>query len=188
MPGRPKGSLKPIKAVSSTEYFNLLQTARNGRKSNRLRNLLLLTLMYHFGLKSTEISNLRIKDLYTEDGHVNSEIIVGHNKRKRKLVIDPKNREIFRLYFQHIIEISKTNLHPETFLFYSQKGSSNSSFISRAIKRILSNAGMQDLSPNAIRYGYIKNLQHIGYSHEEIAMAIGEKRIERVSNLLRNLS
>ena len=89
---------KTIPYLTETQVKNLLQQPNRKSKKGR-RALTLLSLMYETGARVQEIIDLEVEDLHLE-GKSPYVILTGKGRKRRKVPISEKNRDIVLNYVQ----------------------------------------------------------------------------------------
>ncbi len=159
---RPKVSKTPENVLSSEEIKQLYQTTYN------LKHLLILKMAYGFGLRVTEIINLKLEHINLVDMQV---LIVGRKDDRDRYVKFPKR--MLPLYQDYLYEYQ-----PKNYLF---EGSFVDQFTVRSVQVIFKNALIKagitkKVSIHGIGQTYISKLERAGASLAFIQELMGNPR------------
>ncbi len=152
-----QGEQKVVSQPLSTEAVNkLMAAAQSGRRASLVRrDVAILQLLLHTGLRVSEIVNLRMDDLIFDNPGVR--LRVGHRQDKAKERYLPLNQSIYQVLSDYLMVRPKVS--DIDHLFLNQKGQSISD---RTIQRIISDcakvAGLDNVSAQALRRTFADHL------------------------------
>jgi site-specific recombinase XerD len=160
--------------LSPDEVARLVEVVQNGRRSLVKRDLSIILLMLHAGLKLGELVNLRVADLeLSEEGGT---ITVRRHDGGRKRVVTLSSQVCLALqaYF-------RVRLAPPTVehLFLSQKGTPISArSVQRLIREHAAAAGLGEVSASTLRRTYAQTVWEKTGDLSQVASALGHTRLK----------
>lgn len=156
---RPKKSKTLPNILSKQEIIRLLQASEN------IKHQCIITLMYSSGLRISEVPNIRIDDIYSDDGYI---FIRGSKQKKdRHVVLSKVMLELLRAYYK--------KHKPSYWLFEGVDGGQYSVASIRKVFRKM--AEIADISPwatpHTLRHSYATHLLENGTSLRQIQASLG---------------
>ena len=137
--------------LSIEEIDNLIGSIDLSTREGQ-RNRAILETLYSCGLRVSELCNLKISDLYLEEGFIK---IDGKGNKQRLVPISPRAIRELQLYF---IDRNSMYIKPqyEDFVFISRKGKNISRIMVFHIIKVLSEAiGLtKTISPHTFRHSF----------------------------------
>ena len=137
---------------------------------DNLKHKAMLTVIYALGLRSGELINLRISDIYSERNQIHIRTAKG---RKDRVVPFPESlRNILREYYKIY--------SPREYLFCGQKGNQYSSeSLRKVFKEALKKAGIKrNLTLHSLRHAYATHLMDRGTDVRIIKELLGHTSIK----------
>ena len=139
------------------------------------RNRTILETLYSCGLRVSELCNLKLSDLYLEEGFIKVE---GKGSKQRLIPISPRAIRELQLYFLDRNQISiKKNY--EDYVFISKRGKNISRItVFYIIKTLAEAIGMKKtISPHTFRHSFATHLLEGGANLRAIQCMLGHESI-----------
>ncbi len=167
---------RKLPQILSVEEIDAIINSIDTRKSEGQRNKAILETLYSCGLRVTELIDLKISNLFFENGNIR---IVGKNNRERTVPISTKAIKEINLYlseYRRTLKISKVD---EDILFLNRRGKKLSRvMIFTIIKNITKKAGIQNsISPHTFRHSFATHLLKGGANLRDIQEMLGHTSI-----------
>ena len=152
----PKIGFK-LPEVLTVEEIDRIISAVDRSKAEGQRNRAILETLYSCGLRVSELVNLKLSDLYFDEGFIKVE---GKGSKQRLVPISPRAINEIKLYFtdRNRIEVKKEY---EDFVFVSQRRGKGLSriMIFNLIKELAQTAGIiKNISPHTFRKSFATHL------------------------------
>lgn len=167
---------KPVKehSISAKWLTRLEQNSllRTFEKYAKVRDIAIVKILLHTGLRIKELCNLKWKHVTITDRKGNLIVNYGKGNKSREI---PLNKSA-RLAFESIDY--KANVGSNNRVFIGQRGALTPRGIQLMIKKILANTELADISPHNLRHSFCKNLVNSGVSLEKIAVLAGHERLD----------
>ena len=139
------------------------------------RNRTILETLYSCGLRISELCNLKLSDLYLEEGFIKVE---GKGSKQRLVPISPRAIQELRLYF---IDRNQTTIKPgyEDYVFISKRGKNISRImVFHFIKELSDAIGLKkNISPHTVRHSFATHLLEGGANLRAIQCMLGHESI-----------
>ena len=139
------------------------------------RNRTILETLYSCGLRVSELCNLKISDLYLEEGFIKVE---GKGSKQRLIPISPRAIRELHLYF---IDRNQTSLKKdyEDYVFISKRGTNISRImVFHIIKTLAEAIGLKKkISPHTFRHSFATHLLEGGANLRAIQSMLGHESI-----------
>ena len=140
------------------------------------RNRAIIETLYSCGLRVSELTHLKISDLFFEEGFLK---VTGKGDKQRFVPIGVNTQKFINLYRQHwrsLIEIAEE--HKDT-LFSNQRGKQlTRAMIFTIVKKLAEKAGIQkSISPHTFRHSFATHLLENGADLRAIQMMLGHESI-----------
>lgn len=170
----PKIGFK-LPEVLTLEEVDLIISAVDLSKNEGHRNRAILETLYSCGLRVSEICNLKISDLYFEEGFIKVE---GKGSKQRLVPISPRAIKEIENWF---IDRSQGKIKKEfeDFLFLARWGNKISRImIFHIIKELADKAGItKNISPHTFRHSFATHLLEGGANLRAIQCMLGHESI-----------
>ena len=162
--------------VMTVEEIDLLIGSIDRSTKEGQRNRAILETLYSCGLRVSELCNLKLSELYFEEGFIKVE---GKGSKQRLVPISPRAINEIKLYFadRNQIEVKKDY---EDFVFVSQRRGKSLSriMIFHMIKELAQNAGItKNISPHTFRHSFATHLLEGGANLRAIQEMLGHESI-----------
>jgi len=125
------------------------------------RNKAIIEILYGCGLRVSELTDLKLTDLFPDEGYV---IIIGKGNKQRIVPIGPKVIDQILRYKNHVRVHLPIKYGQENFLFLNQNGRKlTRAMIFTIIRRIAELAGIKKvISPHTFRHSFATHLVENG--------------------------
>ena len=165
---------KHLPDILSVEEIDNLISAIDRSTREGQRNRAILETLYSCGLRVSELCNLKISDLYLNDGFIRVE---GKGSKQRLVPISPRAIEEIKNYF---ITRNEGLIKPgyEDFLFISKFGKNISRIMFHIIKELADKIGLKkSISPHTFRHSFATHLLEGGANLRAIQSMLGHESI-----------
>ncbi|MCF8719813.1 tyrosine-type recombinase/integrase [Nitrospina gracilis] len=169
--------------IENHELRRILKIQKDNPKHG-LRNSCLVVMSLYLGLRVSELANLRIGDVVTEDGQIKGSVDLKKentkgNKSRPIYLVHPEVIQVLRKYLDQRKERER-NLNPDRPLFKSQKGDGFSPrSLQRLFKLIYMDAGLDDMvSSHSGRRTFATNLIESGIDLKTVSFLMGHASIK----------
>ena len=164
-----------IPEVLSVEEIDRIMGCIDLSKPEGQRNKAILETLYSCGLRVSELTNLKISDLYLNEGFIKVE---GKGSKQRLVPISPKAIKEIQLY---MIDRNQGRIKPgyEDFVFLARWGNNLSRImVFHLIKELAKEAGIQkNISPHTFRHSFATHLLEGGANLRAIQCMLGHEAI-----------
>ena len=161
--------------VLTLEEIDNLIGSINLSTSEGQRNRAILETLYSCGLRVSELCNLKLSELYLEDGFIKVE---GKGSKQRLVPISPRAIHELRLYF---IDRNRMTIKKdfEDYVFISKRGKNISRImVFHIIKELANNIGLKKtISPHTFRHSFATHLLEGGANLRAIQCMLGHESI-----------
>jgi integrase/recombinase XerD len=159
------------KWLEKNQQYALLRAVQ---EKGRARDVALVTLMLHTGLRVSEVSALKMEDLELSDRKGSVTVRGGKGGKYRIVPLNADVRESLELYFK-----KREAAIPGDYLFIGQRGSKlESPGIYYLIQSYAYNAHLEDVTPHTLRHSFGKNLVDAGVSIDRVAQLLGHESVD----------
>lgn len=172
---------RPKKSKTSPKILSKNEVKKNIDATQNIKHRSIITLLYSAGLRRSELTNLKVKDIDSERMVVNIQDAKG---RKDRLTLLSKNvLYLLRQYFREY--------KPKTYLFEGMKGGKYSpTSIAKILNKSALKAGIRkNITPHMLRNSFAKHLLEQGTDLRYIQELLGHnsnKRTEIYTHVSRN--
>jgi len=158
------------KSLDKREVDRLIRMAERGGKK---RDLAVLMLLRHTGLRVGELCALRLADIEMSDRK--GTVIVRSGKGNKYRVV-PLNADVRRALGQYLTVRPRVS---DDHFFLSQKGGGvHSQAVQRIVEKYARQAGLEDVSPHTLRHSFAKQLLDEGVDLVTVSALLGHERLE----------
>lgn len=161
--------------VLSVHEIDLIISGIDLSKKEGQRNRAMLETLYSCGLRVSELVNLKLSDLYFDEGFIKVE---GKGSKQRLVPISPRAIKEITYYFtdRNQLTIKKGN---EDFTFLSRRGTKLSRImVFHIIKEEADKAGItKNVSPHTFRHSFATHLLEGGANLRAIQSMLGHESI-----------
>ena len=140
------------------------------------RNRAMLETLYACGLRVSELVNLRISDLFFEEGMIR---VLGKGNKQRFIPIHQKNQTYISTYIQLIRSHIKSQKGEEDIVFLNRRGKRLSrNMVFMIIRDLVKKAGIaKSISPHTFRHSFATHLLENGADLRSIQQMLGHESI-----------
>lgn len=170
----PQTGFKLPEVMTVEEIDLLIGSIDRGTKEGQ-RNRAILETLYSCGLRVSELCNLKLSELYFEEGFIKVE---GKGSKQRLVPISPRAIKEIRLYFTDR-NLMKIKPGFEDFVFISNFGKNISRImVFHIIKELAERIGLKKkISPHTFRHSFATHLQEGGANLRAIQCMLGHESI-----------
>ncbi len=160
----------------STEEINQLIAAIDLSQPEGERNRAILETLYGCGLRVSELTHLRLSDLFFEEGFIK---ITGKGDKQRLVPISKVNIKYIICYVDEVRAHQKISVGFEDILFLNRRGKQLSrAMIFEIIKRLAIAIGLKkNISPHTFRHSFATHLLENGADLRAIQQMLGHESI-----------
>jgi integrase/recombinase XerD len=140
------------------------------------RNRAIIETLYSCGLRVSELTELKISDLFFEEGFIK---VTGKGNKQRFVPIGPLTQKYIYLYKDHVRVQMKIEPSFNDTLFLNRRGKQLSrAMICTIVKNLGAKAGIQkNISPHTFRHSFATHLLENGADLRAIQMMLGHESI-----------
>ena len=164
-----------LPSVLSVEEIDLLKSTIDLSKPDGNRNRAIIETLYSCGLRVSELINLKISNIYTEEKFIQ---VFGKGSKQRLV---PISETALKEIFQYMLDRNLWDIKPGEgdFLFLNQRGSHLSrQAVFDIIKKAALNAGIKTvISPHTLRHSFATHLLEGGADLRVIQELLGHESI-----------
>ena len=160
----------------SIEEIDLLINAIDLSKPEGQRNKAILETLYSCGLRVSELTNLKISDLFFEEGFIK---VTGKGDKQRFVPIGPSTQKYITIYAKEIrSQITISPLYKDT-LFLNRRGKQlTRAMIFTIIKQLAEKIELnKNISPHTFRHSFATHLLENGADLRAIQLMLGHESI-----------
>ena len=170
----PKIGFK-LPEVLTVEEIDRIISAVDRSKAEGQRNRAILETLYSCGLRVSELVNLKLSDLYFDEGFIKVE---GKGSKQRLVPISPRAINEIKLYFTDR-NLMKIKPGFEDFVFISNFGKNISRImVFHIIKELAERIGLKKkISPHTFRHSFATHLLEGGANLRAIQCMLGHESI-----------
>ena len=171
----PKIGLKLPDVLSETEIDQMIEVI-DLSKSEGQRNRAIIEMLYGCGLRVSELTNLKISDLFFDEGFVR---VIGKGNKQRLIPISDYTIKYINLYKDTVRVHTKIQPGFEDFLFLNRRGKSLTRVMIFTIVKELSIIGgvKKTISPHTFRHSFATHLLKNGADLRAIQLMLGHESI-----------
>ncbi|MBB6681044.1 site-specific tyrosine recombinase XerD [Aequorivita sp. 609] len=140
------------------------------------RNRAIIETLYGCGLRVSELTNLKISDLYFDEGFIK---VTGKGDKQRLVPISPITEKYITIYQKQVRVHHKIDPKDADTLFLNQHGRQlTRAMIFTIVKRLAEKAGIKKtISPHTFRHSYATHLLENGADLRAIQQMLGHESI-----------
>jgi len=171
----PKLSRKLPDVLSLEEIDSLISSIDLSQPEGE-RNRAIIETLYGCGLRVSELVNLKISDLFFEEGYIK---VTGKGNKQRYVPISPYTQKYVLLYINEVRSKGKIHKDFEDYIFLNRRGKKltrNMIFI--IIKNLLVKTDIKKkISPHSFRHSFASHLLENGADLRSIQLLLGHESI-----------
>jgi integrase/recombinase XerD len=171
----PKLGLKLPDTLSTSEIDALIDAIDLSHPQGE-RNKAMLEIMYSCGLRVSELTSLKISDLFFEEGFIR---VIGKANKQRFIPIHVTTQKLINGYAIHFRNRIKPNKGFEDTLFLNRRGNGLSrQMVFMVLKKLAINIGLEKkISPHTFRHSFATHLLKGGADLRVIQQMLGHESI-----------
>ena len=171
----PRLGRKLPEVLSLKEIDNII-SAIDLSKPEGQRNKAIIETLYSCGLRVTELINLKITNIYFNDGFIK---VVGKGNKERLVPIGQKAMKEIHLYFQDRNLLPKIDKQSENIVFLNRRGKQLTRvMIFTIIKNLAQKAEIKkNISPHTFRHSFATHLIDGGADLRAVQEMLGHESI-----------
>lgn len=161
------------------QYLTKEEIKRLLESTTYLKHKVIFSTMYSAGLRVSEVINLRISDIISDEMKIR--VRNGKRNKERYTLLSQKNLELLRLYWK---KFGYKNYSPDDYLFISRqtKRKLTSRGVQSAIKKAVENAGIsKKATPHTLRHSFATHLMNDGVDLVTIQALMGHSNMKTTS-------
>ena len=161
--------------VLSTAEVDLLEQAIDLSKWEGHRNRAIIEVLFSCGLRVSELTNLKLTNLYIEEQHIR---VMGKGSKERLVPISPRALDELNYWFADR-NVMKIKPGEEDYVFLNRRGQHlTRTMILIMIKRYAVEAGIKKtISPHTLRHSFATSLLEGGADLRAIQAMLGHESI-----------
>lgn len=171
----PKLGRKLPDTLSQFEIDNLINAIDLSTPEGE-RNRTILETLYSCGLRVSEIINLKISDLFFDEGFIR---VIGKGNKQRFVPIHSNTQKYINIYIHHIRNKIEVKKGFEDILFLNRRGKSLSrQMIFMILKNLAEKINLnKKISPHTLRHSFATHLLKNGADLRAIQQMLGHESI-----------
>ena len=185
-----KGKSGQSVVLNDREIKQLLQTITGRLDRHSRRDYLIVVLSYWCGLRSKELSSLKVRDVFDGESVVETlRLVSDYTKNNKHRDIPLTNKFVQQSILKFVVHRKETdrNFKLDEPLFKSQKGGSfSSNSMVHLIKRIYTDCGFEKCSSHSGRRKFATNLIENGVDIHCVKLLMGHSSIQTTSLYFHN--
>ena len=140
------------------------------------RNRAIIETLYSCGLRVSELTHLKISDLFFEEGFLK---VTGKGNKQRFVPIGVNTQKFINLYRQHWRSLTEIAAEHKDTLFLNQRGKQlTRAMIFTIVKKLAEKVGIRkSISPHTFRHSFATHLLENGADLRAIQMMMGHESI-----------
>ncbi len=171
----PKLSRKIPEVLSVSEIDRLIGALDLSKPENE-RNKAIIEVMYACGLRVSEAVNLKIGDIYFDEGFIR---VLGKGGKHRFVPMESYTLNILKNYIRYVRSHIKPQKGHENYVFLNRRGKKlTRNMIFLIIKDLAQKAGInKNISPHTLRHSFATHLLDNGADLRSIQLLLGHENI-----------
>ena len=167
---------KKLPEFLTIEEIELLVNQIDRSKKEGERNLAIIEVLYGCGLRVTELIELKISEIYWEDGFIR---IIGKGNKERLVPLGKIASKHLKIYLNEIRVHQKVKDLFVDHVFINKNGSKISRvMIFKIVKKLTEKAGIQkNISPHSLRHSFATHLVEGGADLRSVQEMLGHQSI-----------
>jgi integrase/recombinase XerD len=160
----------------STGEIDLLIGGIDLSREDGERNRAMLETLYGCGLRVSELTTLKLSDLFFDEGFIR---VTGKGSKQRFVPLSPATQKYMTHYIQGIRVHQVIKKGHEDTLFLSRRGTGlTRAMVFTVIKRLAEKTGLQkNISPHTFRHSFATHLLENGADLRSIQLMLGHESI-----------
>ena len=172
------------RALDRKEQLALLRAVR---RAGKIRDLAIITMLLHTGIRVSELCNLRVSDIVIFDNSNMLTVREGKGTKRRNIPLNPTVSSVLKDYIKTIgsqkgIVVDSAGGKNAEFLFYGQK---RMPLTDRGVRYLIKKYGylakIPNVSPHVFRHTCAKNLIDAGNPIDRVSKILGHSSVNTTS-------
>ena len=161
--------------LSAKEVENVIESI-DLSTPNGTRNRAIIETLYGCGLRVSELINLKISNLYLDDGFL---LIEGKGQKERLVPVGSQSEKYLRIYMHEFRDHQKVQPKAEDILFLNRRGNKLTRvMVFYIIRETTKYAGIQKrVSPHTLRHSFATHLVENGADLRAVQEMLGHESI-----------
>jgi integrase/recombinase XerC len=166
------GEVRPApRWLAKNDQCALLRAVQERGKT---RDIALITLMLHSGLRVSEVSNLKVGDIRISPRKGSVRVRGAEGEKIRSVPLNVDSRKAVRTYLEEL-----GGIEGDRWLFMGKRGERlKPSGIRYLVKRYAHDARLEEVTPHTLRHTFGKNLVDTGVPLDRVASLIGHESVD----------
>ena len=185
IPNNPVEGIRPVAeeplGPAALERKQQLALVRAVRKSGNIRDLAIITILLHTGIRVNELCNLHVTDIVLSKNSNMITVREGKGTKRRNIPLNPTVVGILKDYLEskngYRARIGASNDQSQ-FLFYGQK---RTPLTDRGVRYIIKKyayiSKIEHVSPHSLRHTCAKNLIDAGQPIDRVSKILGHSSV-----------
>ncbi len=138
----------------------------------RLRDIAVIKLLLHTGLRVSEICSLRWSEIVINERQGLLTVLQGKGGKRREVPLNYDARQV-------LLDLGyKQNAGKKDWIFVGQRGRLTARGVQTLFRKYADSIKLNNLSPHSLRHSFCKNLLNAGVSLEKIAILAGHESLD----------
>ena len=169
-------SARTLPAVLSTEAIDRMLGAIDHSKKEGIRNRAIIEVLYACGLRVSELTNLKLSNVYLDVGYVK---VIGKGNKERIIPIGEEAIKHLQFYLQDRRQMNTIKSESEDIVFLNRRGAQLSrNMIFMIVKELAKKAGIKvKVSPHTFRHSFATHLIEGGANLRVVQALLGHRSI-----------
>src|ERR687886_3016189 len=168
-----KGVPAAPRAPKSLPKRDVDRLIREAEKAGNKRNLAILQLLRHTGLRVGELCNLRLCDIRKSERKGSVLVRSGKGDKDRTVPLNHDVREALEAYLKVRPEASDDHL------FLGQRGEPlQTDGVQLIVRKLARRAGLEKVTPHVLRHSFAKHVLDAGEDLATVSRLLGHERLE----------
>ena len=173
----PKATVKGVpaapRAPKSLPKRDVDRLIREAQKAGNKRNLAIVQLLRHTGLRVGELCSLRLSDIRTSERKGSVLVRSGKGDKDRTVPLNHDVREALEAYLK--VRPAAADDH----LFIGQRGEPlQTDGVQLIVRKLARRAGLQGVTPHVLRHSFAKHVLDAGEDLATVSRLLGHERLE----------
>ena len=162
--------------VLTIEDIDILSNGIDLSTNEGHRNKAIIETLYGCGLRVSELTHLRLSDLFFEEGFIK---VTGKGDKERFVPISPLTQKMINLYLDHSRVHVPVHTESSDIVFLNRRGKQlTRAMIFTIVKRLAEKTGIhKSISPHTFRHSFATHLLENGADLRAIQLMLGHESI-----------
>ena len=167
---------RKLPPVLSTQEIDALIAAIDRSSLEGQRNVAILETLYGCGLRVSELTTLKISDLFFEEGFIR---VLGKGNKERFVPVNPTTEKLVKVYLKAVRPLQKPQKEAADTVFLNRRGHGlTRAMIFTIIKQLAKKIALEKtISPHSFRHSFATHLLENGADLRVIQQLLGHESI-----------